>query len=168
MLQVCFKHFKYKCFVGREEQHTFHTSSNVDAFIDYEKQRYKKMTKAKKKRVEKEILEVIEEYKITRITHIFAYYGGISRPTFYAEELDKSDTIKEALEKNRLKACSFLHNKWIQSDNPTLQIAAFKLLCDDDERQKLTQNDVTTKGEKIQQNIQIEVIKKRDDKDTDQ
>lgn len=120
------------------------------------------MKKTKKNRVEKEVLEIIRKYKITRVTHIFAYYGKISRETFYKCELHKLHTIKEALEKNRLKACSFLHNKWIQSDNATLQIAAFKLLCDDEDRQKLTQQDYTTKGEKISQGYTIEIIDKRE------
>lgn len=101
---------------------------------------------------EKDIIEVITKYKVTNIQHIFPYYSELRSSQFYNLELEKSESIKEAIGLNRQKACSFLLNKWISSDRDALQISAFKILCSDDERKALSMNyqDHTTKGEKIE------------------
>lgn len=48
--------------------------------------------------------------------------------------------IKEALAKNKVKRKSKMRRKWEDSDNATLQLAAYKLMAEDDELARLTMN----------------------------
>ncbi len=98
-----------------------------------------------------ELLDVINEKKIAFLDHAFAF-TSFSRSTAYNYGLDKLDSIKDALRKNRVKAKAYMLNKWIKSDNATLQLAAYRLCATPEEHQKLNQQyiDHTSKGEKIQ------------------
>jgi hypothetical protein len=98
-----------------------------------------------------ELLDVIKKHKIAFIDHCFAF-TSFSRSTAYEHNLDKSDDIKNAIAQNRVKAKTYMLNKWIESDNATLQLAAYRLCADPEEHQKLNQQyiDHTSKGEKIQ------------------
>jgi len=89
---------------------------------------------------EKELLKAIEKYKWMRWAHIDWTALNFSRATAYNYKLDKLDTIKEAFEKNRAKAQNYLLQKWIQSDNATLQIAAFKIVADNEDLRRLNQS----------------------------
>jgi hypothetical protein len=104
------------------------------------------------------ILEVIQKHKIMRINHIFCHYVDIQKAQFYNLDLDKSDIIKEAIAKNKTKAVGYMLKKWIDSDNPTLQISAFKVLCDDDERKKLSLQYVESENKHELKEFQIEII----------
>jgi len=105
----------------------------------------------KVKKYESEILKVVTEKKIIKYSHIFNHYKGISRQYSYEIGLDKSDSIRDAIEQNQQTGKEYLIKKWMQSDNATLQIAAFRLMADKEEHQKLNQQyiDHTTKGDKI-------------------
>lgn len=98
-----------------------------------------------------ELLAVIEKHKIAFLDHAFAF-TSFSRSTAYEHNLDKSDDIKNAIAQNRVKAKNYMLNKWIASDNATLQLAAYRLCATPEEHQKLNQQyiDHTSKGEKIQ------------------
>lgn len=112
---------------------------------------------------EKNILEIIRKNKVMFISHIFGFYGQISRQYFYQIGLDKSDEIKKAIADNRAKATGFMINKWIASDNPTLQVCAYKILCSDDERKRLSKDyvEVTGKnGKDLVPKIEVEIIDK--------
>jgi len=86
-----------------------------------------------------EVVNVVETNNLYRIKQIFAYYSGMSYGYFFELGLNKNEKILKALEDNRtLATTSMLHN-WVGSDNPTLQVAAMKLLADDEDRQKLAQ-----------------------------
>ena len=102
---------------------------------------------------EREILEIIKTKALTKIQQIFSYYSGCCEATFYNNKLNELDTIKKALQDNRTKMCQSMLFKWYKGDNPTLQMAAYKILCEDEERKKLSMNysetDITSKGEKI-------------------
>jgi hypothetical protein len=100
---------------------------------------------------EQGILEVIKKHKIFSILDIFAFYKGCSRATFYNHGLDELDSIKEAIDDNKIVVKQTLKSKWAKSDNPTLQIALYKSVCTPEERQNLNQSyiDHTSKGEKI-------------------
>ena len=92
----------------------------------------------KQERIEKEIIKVIQEHpKIKRIAHIFRYYSSISYTTFFAYNLNESDGIKKALEQNRLDKCADMIEEMCDSDNPTLKLAGYKLICSDEDREKL-------------------------------
>lgn len=110
------------------------------------------------------VLRVIEENDLTFFDEISLFVAP-NRKTLYEWELHKSDPIKEALEKNKLKKKKKLRRKWEDSENATLQIAAFKLLADDDEMARLSttisKNEHTGKdGEKLFPEKTDEQVKK--------
>lgn len=90
-----------------------------------------------KDEVAQQALAAIEENEIAFFDEICLFVEP-SRATLYNLELDKLDIIKEALAKNKLKKKRKLKKKWEDSDNATLQIAAFKLIADDDEMARLS------------------------------
>lgn len=92
----------------------------------------------KQKAYEKELLEIIKERKIMFLNHAFAY-ASFSPATAYNHDLEKLDTIKDALSKNRTSGVTYMLNKWIGSDNATLQIAAMRIISDEDLRRSLNQ-----------------------------
>lgn len=106
--------------------------------------------KTKEEYIEK-ALEVIEDYKLFFVTDVPTYIG-ISESRFYQLELEKVETIKEALVKNKVDVKVGLRKKWWESDNVTAQILLFKLVASDDERKRVSQqySDLTTGGDKIQ------------------
>jgi hypothetical protein len=93
----------------------------------------------KKEIYEKEIADCIKKNRIMFVSHIFGYYTDIGRSQFYNLELDKSEMIKDAIVENRSKACGYMVNKWIASDNATLQIAGYRLVATEEERMALNQ-----------------------------
>ncbi len=106
--------------------------------------------KEKAKKYEEELLKVIKEKKIAFFDHCFGF-TSFSRTTGYAFGLNDSDVIKAAIATNRATAKNYMLNKWIASDNATLQISAMRLLSDPEEHQKLNQSyvDHTSKGKEI-------------------
>ena len=111
-----------------------------------------------KEQHETEILEVIIKNKIMKISHIFQHYTDLKSAQFYNLELEKSEAIKEQIRLNKTKAVSYMLNKWIASDNATLQISAFKVVCEDDERKKLSMQYVESDNNHNIQKFEIEVI----------
>lgn len=105
------------------------------------------MAKAKTEQYKQEILDVIRSKKIAFYDHVFAY-TSFSSSTAYNHELEKVEDIKEALKKNRVSYKAYMLEKWVKSDNATLQVAAMRLLSDTEEHRKLNQNytDHTTDG----------------------
>jgi hypothetical protein len=104
----------------------------------------------KQKKYEKEVIDLIKQHKIVFFNHVFAF-TSFSSSTAYNHKLEKLESIKDAINKNKGKAKTYLINKWIASDNATLQISAYRLMSDSEEHQKLNQSyiDHTTKGKEI-------------------
>ena len=100
----------------------------------------------------KQIKELIPNKPIFTFKDIFVYYKGCTRQWAYTLDIDKNDTIKGLIYDNKRKGVTSLLSKWINSNNATLEIAAMRLLADDEERKKLsmTYNDISTNGENIQ------------------
>jgi hypothetical protein len=92
-----------------------------------------------KETIEKEAIEVIRKEKLTFFTDLQIYLEA-SLATLYNHELEKLESIKRELAINRLSKKKKLRGKWEDSDNPALQIAAYKLMADEDELVKLTSN----------------------------
>lgn len=102
------------------------------------------------KRLEQQALTAIKEHNLFFFSDL-AGYLPCSRQTLYDHGLDKSDSIKDALEKNILKTKNSMRSKWYKSENATLQVALMKLIADEDERRKLSQTytDLTTDGKAL-------------------
>ena len=120
-----------------------------------------------KEQHEKEILDVIIKHKIMKIQHIFQHYTDLASAQFYNLELEKSESIKEAIQTNKSKAVSYMLNKWVGSDNATLQISAFKVLCEDEDRKKLSMQFVESENSHQVRKFEVEILKPKDE-DTDQ
>ena len=121
----------------------------------------------KQEKYEKEMLRVINEKKIAFFDHCFAF-TTFSAATAYNHNLEKIESIKNAIAGNRVKAKNYMLNKWIASDNPTLQIAAMRLLSTPEEHQKLNQSyiDHTSKGKELGHKVTYHLVKP-DDEDYD-
>lgn len=90
-------------------------------------------------------LEIIEREKIFFINDLCAYLP-FARSTFYEYGLDKSDTLRNAIDTNKIKAKQSLKCKWGISDNATLNIALYRLLATQEERVALNQNAIINIG----------------------
>lgn len=88
------------------------------------------------KELERKSLEAISKYKLIWIEEIVSYLP-CSKQTFYDHRLDKLDTIKDAILKNRNDLKVGLRKKWYESDNATTQIALYKLIGTDDESDRI-------------------------------
>ena len=92
-------------------------------------------------------LKAIEEHKCTTFDEMSLYVEP-SRETLYQWELHKSDIIKEAIGKQKVIAKSRMKKNWqSQEAAPALQIAAFKLMADEDEFNKLITNKSDVKAD---------------------
>jgi len=109
----------------------------------------------KQQQHEKTLLDFIQKHKIMEWSHLSWKLIGISRTTAYDYKLNESDTIKAAFEQNRSEAVNYMLQKWIKSDNATLQVAAMKICGDEAIRAKLTQQQqhITTDEQLTQINI---------------
>jgi hypothetical protein len=121
-----------------------------------------------KEQHEANILDVIVKNKVMKISHIFQHYTDLQRAQFYNLELDKSDIIKEAIAKNKSKAVSYMLNKWVGSDNATLQISAFKVLCEDEDRKKLSMQFVESENKHELKEFTVKVIDNNPDGDNNE
>ncbi len=110
--------------------------------------------KSKTDKYKNELLQVIKEKKIAFFDHSFAF-TSFSRRTAYDYGLHEMHDIKDQIDDNRVKAKNYLLNKWISSDNPTLQLAAFRLLSVSEEHKLLNQTytNHTTNGKEIASNL---------------
>jgi hypothetical protein len=121
-----------------------------------------------KEQHEEEITKIIVTHKIMCIDHIFAHYTGIKASQFYKLELQKSESIKDAIDTNKSKGASYLLNKFIASDNPTLQISAFKIICTDEQRKKLSMQFIESENKHEVKEFTVKVIDNNPDGDTNQ
>ncbi len=75
----------------------------------------------------------------------------IGKTAFYGKKLNEVNDIKNLLEENKTAEKRKMRKKWMQSDNPTLQLAYYKLIANKEEYERLnTQKfDHTSKGESV-------------------
>lgn len=84
--------------------------------------------------------EVIIKNKLVFIEDIVAFLP-ISKPTFYEFfQIDSNEfnELKELLDQQRVELKVSMRKKWYNSENATLQVSLMKLICNDDERKKLS------------------------------
>lgn len=89
-----------------------------------------------KNELEKKALAAIEKHKLMFIEHIVAFLP-CSKPTFYALELNESNAIKKAVEEMRVSKKTKMLSNWINSETPSLQIAAMKMIAEEHEAHRL-------------------------------
>jgi len=86
--------------------------------------------------IEKKSIAAIKKNELVFIDEV-PYAIGISKGTFYNHNLHELDSIKEALNENRITIKKGLRDKWYKSDNATVQIALYKLIGTDEESDKI-------------------------------
>lgn len=86
--------------------------------------------------LEKKSIEAIEKHKLFFIEDVVAYLP-CDKTTFYNHKLHEYNTIKEALEKNKVEVKTSMRSKWYKSDNPTLQMGLYKLIGTSEEAERL-------------------------------
>jgi hypothetical protein len=92
-------------------------------------------------------LKAIEEHKCTTFDEMSLHIEA-TRQTLYNWGFDKLDNIKEAIAKQKVTAKSRMKKNWQREDAaPALQIAAFKLMADDEEFGKLITNKSDVKAD---------------------
>jgi hypothetical protein len=87
-------------------------------------------------------LKAIEDGELTTIAEVLSYLP-CSESTLYEEEWKSEvlEPIKKALEAKKVSLKAKMKKEWRKAEsNPTLQIAAYKLMADDEELDKLTSN----------------------------
>jgi len=89
-----------------------------------------------KKELEKKALAAIDKHKLMFIEHIVAFLP-CSKTTFYALELNESNAIKKAVEEMRVSKKTKMLSNWINSETPSLQIAAMKMIAEEHEAHRL-------------------------------
>jgi hypothetical protein len=98
-------------------------------------------------------VEAIEKHKLFFIEDIIAFIpcGKTAFYDHFPNDSNDYKTMFDLLEKNRTELKVSMRSKWYKSNAPALQMALMKLICNDDERKKLSMNynDHTTDGEKI-------------------
>ena len=103
-----------------------------------------------KEEILSQCLKAIEQEECTTFEEMCLYVAP-TRACLYEWEFDKFDTIKAAIDRNKVNAKAKLKRNWQKTDAaPVLQIAAFKLMADDSELEKLTISKVNAKVENIQ------------------
>jgi len=101
--------------------------------------------------LEKKALKILNDNPYIFIIQDVVALMPNCRATFYKYGLDKTDSIKEAIEGNKVKAKSKLKNHWINNPNPTTDIALYKLASTNEETEKLT-------SQKVSADIQGKII----------
>lgn len=93
----------------------------------------------------KAILQLVHDNDTIKFIADIPLYYPLSRTQIYALGADRVNTIKEACNFNKCKKKHSMLSKWADSDNPTLQIAAFRLMADEEEYDRLTQAKIEAK-----------------------
>jgi len=93
-------------------------------------------------------LDAIKDNNLVFVTEIFAFVP-FSQATFYNHKLEGLESIKKALDDNRVTTKAGMRKEWLKSTNATLQIALYKLLATNEEYDRLIQQkiDHTSDGE---------------------
>ena len=95
-----------------------------------------------KQKVYKDAIKAIKENRLKHFDYIQGYIEPCTKTLYelFPEESNELHAIKSELELNKIAAKTKMRNKWEDSDNPTLQIAAFKLIATDEEQRALSTN----------------------------
>jgi Zn-finger protein len=103
--------------------------------------------------LKKQALEAIEKHKLFFIEDVCDYLP-CHKDTFYQYipvESDDRKEIDKLMQRNRIEVKTSMRSKWFKSDAPALQLALYKMIATQDERNALSMSkvDVTSGGDKI-------------------
>ena len=90
----------------------------------------------KKEELLKKAIKAAKEKELFFVDDVISFLP-CSSSTFYNHKLEKSEELKEIIEQNKINVKVELRNKFRFSDNATLLMALYKLICTDKEREKL-------------------------------
>lgn len=85
------------------------------------------------------VVKAIEENKLTFFYEVESFVAP-ALSTLYEWKVEESEAVKKALRLNKVNTKRKMRNKWQESGNATLELAAYKLLADEEELQRLTVN----------------------------
>jgi hypothetical protein len=97
----------------------------------------------------KKAIEAIKKYRLIHIDKIFAFVG-VSKTTFYnyfPKDSDELNAIKEEILNIKIRGAVKMLNKFEDSDDKTLNIAYFKIVCSDEEWKRLSSSQTENKTE---------------------
>jgi hypothetical protein len=111
------------------------------------------------------ILEQIERFNITELYAIPSRVGSITVETIDKYNLAEDKDIINAIKQTKAVLVQNMLAMWLQSDKPQLQIAAMKMLADDQARANLTGMETPNVGggTAIDRNIIVQPITRRED-----
>lgn len=123
-----------------------------------------------RKSIFEQAMQVIEERNLFFVDDVIAFLP-CQKTTFYARikaNSDEMNEIRRALETNKVRTKSAIRHRLFNMDNPTAQIALYRMIATQEEREaiSMTKMDVTSGGDKIaQQPLTIEIIDNRNQVD---
>ena len=108
--------------------------------------------------LEEQAVKAIQDNDLVFVTEVPDYLP-CAVSTFYEKELEKSESIKEALNKNRRATKRKMRKRWREDDAPpVLQIALYKLIGDENESDRINSQQTKITGVDNQP-IQITIVK---------
>lgn len=107
----------------------------------------------KTKELEEKALAAIEKHKLFFIEDVVSFLP-CGKVTFYEHKLNESNSIKEALEKNKVEIKVSMRSKWYKSDAPALQIALYKLIGTDEESDRINSQKIKAEVNELTPKIQ--------------
>lgn len=114
-----------------------------------------------KAEMEKKALTAIKKHKLVFASDVVTYLPCTEK-TYYNLELHQLQSIKAALDEQRVAMKVKLRKRWLESENPTLNVALYKLIGSEEEAHRLNgskqQMDVTSQGEKINSTFEVVVV----------
>lgn len=116
--------------------------------------------------------QVAESKKLIFVEEVVSFLP-CSQSTFYEffpAESEEMEELKAIINDNKVAIKSTMRKKWYDSENPTLQLALYRLTSTQEEHKKLNQSyiDQTTKGDKIKNEpIQVQVVTTQDEAESD-
>ena len=119
-----------------------------------------------RKRLYEQAVQVIEERNLFFIEDLVAFLP-CDKTTFYRKfplGCNEYNSIKRALETNKVRTKSAIRHRLFNMDNPTAQLALYRMIATPEERDAIstTKTDITSGGEKItKEPITIEIIDSR-------
>lgn len=119
-----------------------------------------------RKKLYEQAMQVIEERNLFFIEDVVAFLPCV-KSVFYAKfptDSDEMNSIKRALETNKIRTKSAIRHRLFNMDNPTAQIALYRMIATQEERDAISMNrtDITSGGKELtQEPLTIEIIDNR-------